>query len=192
MSTTPMLTAAAAAAATTTTTTTTTTETATTTTTTTATTTTTTTTMIKIISNVIIIIIIERNTITCWTGEHASYYSVNSFIYNDLNRSRITAISSQRHDMLFGIVSYRKLSYLPSVKPQSHCAYDQVTTYPRPIFFGIVGKSYKERTTSRRGCGRSPGQNQSYQGRWSCSKLLTCDSKSFGATIDRTIFTFYL
>ena len=25
--------------------------------------------------------------------------------------------------------------------PQSHHAYDQVTTYLRPIFFGIVGKS---------------------------------------------------
>ena len=29
--------------------------------------------------------------------------------------------------------------------------------------------------------------NQSQQGRWSCSKLLTCDSKSFRATIDRAI-----
>ena len=31
------------------------------------------------------------------------------------------------------------------------------------------------------------GANHSQQGRWSCSKLVTCDSKSFGITNDRTI-----
>ena len=39
-------------------------------------------------------------------------------------------------------------------KTQSHRAYDQVTTYLRSIFFAIVGKSKKERTTGR--IGRRP------------------------------------
>ena len=50
---------------------------------------------------------------------------------------------------------------LKTPKPQSHRAYEQVTTNLCPNFFGIVGKSYKERTTGRRGRGRSPGQNPS-------------------------------
>ena len=39
------------------------------------------------------------------------------------------------------------------VKPQSHRAYDQVTTYLRPKNVGIVGKSLKGRVTGRRGRG---------------------------------------
>ena len=64
-------------------------------------------------------------------------------------------------------------------KTQSHRAYDQVSTYLRSIFFAIVVKSKKERTTGRRGRttgrrgrGWSQGANQSQQGRWSCSKLV--------------------
>ena len=41
--------------------------------------------------------------------------------------------------------------------------------------------------TGRSGRGWSHGANQSQQDRWSCSKLVTCDSKSFGTTNDRTI-----
>ena len=70
-------------------------------------------------------------------------------------------------------------------KTQSHRAYDQVTTYLWSKNVAIVGKSKKERTTGRRGRttgrrgrGRSQGANQSQQGRWSCSKLETCYSKS--------------
>ena len=71
------------------------------------------------------------------------------------------------------------------IKTQSHRAYDQVTTYLRSKYVAIVGKSKKERTTGRRGRttgrggrGRSQGANQSQQGRWSCTQLETCYSKS--------------
>ena len=51
--------------------------------------------------------------------------------------------------------------------------YDLATT----ANVGITGKSWKERTTSRRSRGWSYEQNMS-QGWCSCSKLLTCDSIS--------------
>ena len=41
-------------------------------------------------------------------------------------------------------------------KPQSHRAYDKVTTYLQPENGGIVGKSQKERTSGR--IGRTTGR----------------------------------
>ena len=86
-----------------------------------------------------------------------------------------------------GLSTHEKPSWRSVVrddKPQSHRAYDQVTTYLRPTAFAIAGKSQKGHTTRRIGRGWSPGQNQSKQGRASCSKLVTCDFKSFGTTND--------
>ena len=50
-------------------------------------------------------------------------------------------------------VAKRTWSCSKLLKPQSHRAYDQVTTYLRPENVEIVGKSQKERTTGRRGRG---------------------------------------
>ena len=64
------------------------------------------------------------------------------------------------------------------IKTQSHRAYDQVTTYLRSKNDAIVGKLKKERTTGRRGRTTGRSGRESQQGRWSCSKLETCYSKS--------------
>ena len=48
----------------------------------------------------------------------------------------------------------------------------------RPKNVGIAVKSYRERATDRSGRGWSYEQNQSQQGRRTCSKILSCDYKS--------------
>ena len=64
------------------------------------------------------------------------------------------------------------------IMPQSHWPSDHVATYIRPQSTRIADKSLTNGAIDLRICGWSYEQTLSQQGRWSCSKLRTCDYKS--------------
>ena len=74
--------------------------------------------------------------------------------------------------------NYAIVNRLMYIMPQSHWPCDHVATYIRPQSMRIADKSLTNGAIDLRICGWSYEQTLSQQGRWSCSKLRTCDYKS--------------
>ena len=92
-------------------------------------------------------------------------------VYSDLWLWRIDPIWQVSDDIL-------KVSSFHALKPLPHRPCDHVTTYVGLQIKQIASKSLTNRAIELRNRGWWYEQIWSQQGRWSCSKLWTCDYKS--------------